>query len=777
MRSIKKAWAVLLVGILLIVSGCQATPTEKSSTDNVSGIENTKVEIGAGRYVETDITPDGEDILSVVQFPSGRLSMFTTGLKSRYDSTDSGASWTKAEGPGEKAPELVNACNIIVGKDDALLVALSGDNEVVISGIKKVYADGTVEDFLVPEIDALVQSGNFYIGIMVGLNGDKFFLSGIQSTAANSQSEQSLEESAAETDSNPVVSSNEDIAYVSAVFDAETGEKLYDMQEGENAISIAAGEDVFYLADYGNQVVKKSIVDGTEVQRINLTQQEGHEDQEGDAVTNISVNIISTLPNGALYSLSNEGIHLLDPSTGEKEMVMDAIAYSFGGTSTYMPIFFAMEDGSFIVWVDTYAGTRVYRYAYDENAKTDPGKVLNIWALQSNSIVRAAVSEFMKDHPDATVNFMVALNENSAKTPDDAIQSLNTEILSGAGPDIVILDGLPAESYIQKGMLLDITGKLDLTNVYQEIITPLQAGDSLYYLPARFKATLLVSDVETLAQMDTLEKLVAEIVAGKDIAEIATEEEDAFASLPEEERPVIAFSSLDELFSVFWNSSVNGIVENGEMNTDNLRKLLEAIKAVSDKYRLTEEKENRMGIIVSTDDGDEGLSGNIMSYMMSRARAGAYTMGNIIYLQLMQMGEGQYALLPGFTAGGYQPVAMAGINANSNVQEFAVEFLQSMLSTGSQATPGLGFPITGSGLAAQLETIKEINKYAEDEKIPEELDMDTILSMLKTPIFEDAYLREIMYDATEVYCKGEIDLEAAISQIMQGSKIYLAERV
>ena len=42
-------------------------------------------------------------------------------------------------------------------------------------------------------------------------------------------------------------------------------------------------------------------------------------------------------------------------------------------------------------------------------------------------------------------------------TAEDAVKALNTELLAGNVPDVLVLDGLPADSYIEKGILADIS--------------------------------------------------------------------------------------------------------------------------------------------------------------------------------------------------------------------------------------------------------------------------------------------------------------------------------
>ena len=52
---------------------------------------------------------------------------------------------------------------------------------------------------------------------------------------------------------------------------------------------------------------------------------------------------------------------------------------------------------------------------------------------------------------------LVCLGEKKEYTESDALKTLNTEIAAGNGPDVILLDGLPVESYIEKGLLEDIS--------------------------------------------------------------------------------------------------------------------------------------------------------------------------------------------------------------------------------------------------------------------------------------------------------------------------------
>ena len=51
----------------------------------------------------------------------------------------------------------------------------------------------------------------------------------------------------------------------------------------------------------------------------------------------------------------------------------------------------------------------------------------------------------------------VVYEDKSVSTVSDALKKLNTEIMAGNGPDIICLDGIDTEPYIEKGILEDIS--------------------------------------------------------------------------------------------------------------------------------------------------------------------------------------------------------------------------------------------------------------------------------------------------------------------------------
>lgn len=42
------------------------------------------------------------------------------------------------------------------------------------------------------------------------------------------------------------------------------------------------------------------------------------------------------------------------------------------------------------------------------------------------------------------------MTDDNGVTLEDALKTLSTDILAGNGPDVLILDGMPVDSYVEK---------------------------------------------------------------------------------------------------------------------------------------------------------------------------------------------------------------------------------------------------------------------------------------------------------------------------------------
>ena len=88
---------------------------------------------------------------------------------------------------------------------------------------------------------------------------------------------------------------------------------------------------------------------------------------------------------------------------------------------------------------------RLARYTYDPNVPTVPSERLKAYSLEESDTLRKAINVYQGAHPEVYVEYEIGMGENDSVTREDALKKLNTQIMAGEGPDLMILDGMPVD--------------------------------------------------------------------------------------------------------------------------------------------------------------------------------------------------------------------------------------------------------------------------------------------------------------------------------------------
>jgi len=250
----------------------------------------------------------------------------------------------------------------------------------------------------------------------------------------------------------------------------------------EGVSAVVADSESLYVLDSSGSVKKYSLSDGTPVNKsaVNL----GGGNNSGGLMFMMpggSGSLLAVDGDGNLYALYDGNLLCQSPD-GEVVTLLEGTACSIGAPSSNAISVFSIGGGSFVVDLLINMQTnRLYKYVWDANATTAPEKTLSVWSLEENAFVRAAIAELRKKNPDSYITYEVAMGGNNAVSASDAIKTLNTRLLSGSGPDIIILDGCPAASYADRGMLADLSTLVDTGDVYQNLIAPYITDGKIYF--------------------------------------------------------------------------------------------------------------------------------------------------------------------------------------------------------------------------------------------------------------------------------------------------------
>jgi len=576
---------------------------------------------------------------------------------------------------------------------------------------------------------------------------------------------------------------------ITMLCDLKSGQMVADLPVDNSVAAVSDGTS-FYLLDSSRSVKAYDLADGKpsgkpDVRFGGANAQPGFGPGGGRLGMGFmmmgasSGNSLALGSEGELYSVE-DGSLLLADSSGAISVVLESTAYSIGAPSSTVASVFVLGDGSIVINVlSSGQANRLYRYVWDENATVNPDKVLSIWSLEENNFVRAAIAELRKKHPDSYVTYEVALAEANAVSASDAIRTLNTQLLNGSGPDVIILDGCPVDSYANRGMLLDMSGSVDTGEMFGSLLDAYLGNGKLFCLPVQFMAPVLMASEDYLAKAGSFADLLSLVVEGNDLPAGGQQGQNPFSVVEEADRAAMYFNDLKELSNVLWTSSAPEIVKDNKLDTSELRRYLEAIKAVSDKYGLTEVNQRGRGNMAMATFGRGGVTevpGSLVWFTMQRTQYAAYQMSNLLLLNRMMEREGAVVkLFPGMTQGAWQPSTVVGVSADTSVPEFAAALLQTMLSVEvQQLNSGTGLPVTRTGIAAQIDQINyERSEMGEDEFV---FDAGSLIDQLKAPAINDTVLADMMWSSVEKCCKGEIDVEGAVKEIEQNIKNYLAER-
>lgn len=169
---------------------------------------------------------------------------------------------------------------------------------------------------------------------------------------------------------------------------------------------------------------------------------------------------------GAIYVAYSGGLYRHVENGNAMEQLIDGSFSSLGDPALGLCGMLRLESGEFLLLT---TGDETVRFTYDPDEPTVPEKQLKVFSLVENYTIRQAISIFQKENPDVYINYeyiygyayLYGDDSGSAITPQDALKNLNVELMSGNGPDVLLLDDMDADIYVRKGMLADLSDILD----------------------------------------------------------------------------------------------------------------------------------------------------------------------------------------------------------------------------------------------------------------------------------------------------------------------------
>lgn len=800
-KSIKKLLAVCLMLAMLtgMLAGCgnggTASSTDGSGTAAADGTANKADTQGGGnggdgedagsepaamgRYVETtvDISENTSRSLNITTLADGRLLILDDGA-GQLISSDGGETWEAVPIPGidnmKKFTQENYIHNMAAAPDGTVAVVYSKNGDYEETGTFHPLLHVAKPDGTVQTLDTLPvqEEDNYVYNVYYSPEGELF---------------------ATVTGTGVIYRVDVESGTLTKVLSLEWRTDLIQMQ-GDHMFFLTSGEGISIYDRKQEKWVEDSVLADF--------MQENYMGQyfTGGGFTAY----MAPGEDGALYIAGKGGMYRHVVGGSAMELIIDGALSSFSNPSMSLQGFTAYGENAFAA---LFSG-KVALYRYDPDVPTVPENMISVYSLQEQDAVRQAIAQFQVENPDIFVRYEVGLSGTDAKAREDAVKKLNTELMAGKGPDVIIMDGLPVKSYEEKGILKDLKPHIDsLTGdavLLPNIVEAFNHGGSVYMMPVTFTVPMVIG------REDVIEGIT-------DYASLA----DAVDQVKAEHPGAKVCSFFSEEAAVRWLLPVAAtafIDESGNINRE----------ALSEYLSLTER------MYTASLEGISDFAKESMGWQKENYQAGGYAYDNFnsvgqdyddFLLQDMELCMGMLKDISGYRSGlslkykegfadvvmrsfdgmsegVFEPAVLVGISAASVHQEQAERFFDVLMGIEVQSLLYDGFMTNQTALKDQMspqwgvfknagydadygEPANSVSgswgdgrEFSMDIYIPTKEEYQALYDLccqVKTPYIADTVVESAVIECGAQYLRGYKSLEETVNNIVAKVEIYMAE--
>lgn len=506
-----------------------------------------------------------------------------------------------------------------------------------------------------------------------------------------------------------------------------------------------------------------------------------------------------------LYLAGEKGLYRHVIGGSVMEQIIDGSLCSFGNPSYRLQSMLALENNEFLA---LFEGGRQVRFVYDADIPTKPGEKITVYGLTDNETIRQAISMYQARNPEVYIEFEIGMDGSSSVTKEDAVKALNTKIMAGEGPDVILLDNMPLDAYLEKGLLLDLGPVLEEISrsegLFDNIVEAMKKDGQIYAMPCEMRIPVMMADKKYLSEVQDIEGIA-------DMVEVLRAENPG--------KDLLGFCSEKAIMRIFSMACAPAwITETGELNKDAVSQFLRQTKRIYDAqmdgisenvikryHEMNEYYEIYAG--ESYDDLDDVRTGtDTMSYLggVTEMVNGVFSvfdnMNGYNMMTSVQKVEGfenaGWMAMPGQGGNVFWAVSMLGISTASKNQERAADFVRSCFGKENQTGLCYGLPVNTAAfeeymLPASKKGIEEdgfcggymmsntdglqvyLEVYWPDEE--QRAAFRNCIEKADTAYLENDFIEYAVYEEGIAYIQGDKSLEEAMEAIGKKISIYMAE--
>lgn len=504
--------------------------------------------------------------------------------------------------------------------------------------------------------------------------------------------------------------------------DSLTGEIINEFTIDDEYISslVTLGDSLVVIGD--SAVKEYSLESGEEVGNIEALESEVLYQNNSNfyGIANIFSDDDKTF-----YYSNTTGLYKYVLGENSVEHIIEGSLSSLGDNNVYISSFMVNKDNEFLACANDYSSnesnTSLIHFYFSEDTPKVPENEITIYSLYDNYQMRQNIVLYQKAHPDVYIKMESGLTGDDAVTESDALRTLNTEIMAGKGPDIILLDGM-SEAYLEQGLLEDISDVIEEYNkdgeLFENIVDAYKDKDGkIYSVPTKFTMPVIAGKGEYVNSVSDLKTLSEALIkAASDVESVESD-----LKYTEMYTPSMLVSTL------YYANGLSWLKDDGTINEENIKEFLEETKKVYEAYLATYDQEQYKEYLENiqsySDESGEDLAlyyvDNYFSPMSLMDEASIKLTTGVIYgfdclEQMYSLNKENidisYKLMAGQSSNTFVPKNLIGVNAKSKNKDDAKEFISYLLSEEIQSKDSYdGIPVNKAAFDAST-----VYPYADD---------------------------------------------------------------
>lgn len=475
-----------------------------------------------------------------------------------------------------------------------------------------------------------------------------------------------------------------------------------------------------------------------------------------------------------VYSMTKDGISLF--ASEGKRLLLEGSETCLYTNSAWLYGFCKINREHLFAAADSDNGNCLYSYIYTPDKPVEKTE-LTMYTLTENKVFDKLISLYEREHPLVKINMQVGRTGDRAVTASDAVKALNTDLLAGKGPDLLCLNDLPVEHFVESGMLEDLSGEVVRVNEKEGLFTNItgcyERSGMLYAIPTQFSFMCAGGSEQVVKGAGDLTSLIDAIVA---------ESKDAPA-LPE-----YAFNSyVLMLYRAFLTADGS---EQKPLSETMIRSFYRQIGRLYRLYGTQEvldapEPMEEMGLGKAGYPSPQDYRNNNYKAFAQLCYVKLDIINDFAVMKALQNQKDIYYSFLGKKGNHmFLPHNIVGVSSKSRHKKEARDFAAFVLSSKGQEcyyTPGIYSPAAPVNRTVAKELMKSRSSVLMEGVREETLSGQEIQEVLmlfenlSQPANTDGLLKDIVMEHLQSYLKGEKTLEQAAADAAKRLKLYLAE--